>query len=281
MNTLRILGLSLAVVAGMLLISGALGFSSTTADRNVSVAVVEDDEAFVGYDEVPHAQSDFIISVVGEPEHSLVEIENRFASPIEITDVESESDNVEVELTDKPTSVEAGSSLSITGRLTCSDTFIAIEQVGITVKVEAPSVEAELGGETSSREFTVLCISNPFDGLEFNHPGSEGRLTARTAQFASEMGLGEDVAVGQQVQAELAIANENGTVGRVSGQWTVPRGNVDTDLGNGYKLVEVELQEQNVIFRHPNWRALSKQGTGSIDIEAALNSPELDTFEPD
>ncbi|WP_336326223.1 hypothetical protein [Halovenus sp. HT40] len=280
MNTLRLLSLGLAITAALLLVSGSLGFTSTTADRGVSVGVADDENAYVGYDEVPHAPFDFVISVEGHPEHSLVEIENRLDSPLEVTGVESESDTIGVDLTGRPTNVGAGSNADITGRLTCNDAFIAKERVGITVEVEATSVEAEIDGETTSREFTVLCVSNPFDNLELKHSQRGGMSTATTAQSAPGMRLGERVTAGQRVRAELAIMNENGTVERVSGSWTVPRGGLETDLGNGYELVGVELQGQGVSFTHPNRRA-AQRGNGDIDIQTALNSPALDTFDPE
>lgn len=47
MTNLKLLSVALAVAAAAALVTGSAGFSSVTADRGVSISVVEDDEALV------------------------------------------------------------------------------------------------------------------------------------------------------------------------------------------------------------------------------------------
>jgi hypothetical protein len=274
MNTLRLLSLGLAVAAALLLVSGSLGFTSTAADRDISVTTADDDSAYVGYEPAPDSWSGSIIALADKTEHSLVEVDNRLDSALEVTDVRSESTHIDVEPTKKPSDIGPGTSGTIRGQLTCDEALIAIERVGVTVTVEATSVEAKIDGDERSREFTAVCLNNPFDHLEYTHQGSSAASTATTASRAA----GERVTPGDSVQAVLTISNENGTVDRVPGRWIIPRRGIETDLGGGYELVGVEFPRQGLTFAPPGATRAAQPDTGSINIARAVDA--LDGFEP-
>lgn len=157
MNTLRTAGLGLAIVASLLLVSGTLGFTSTTADRDVSVAVVEDDKAFVGYEvEKDHRR----LNASEDDEVELVEIENRLGQEVNVTDVVLDSHGgVEFGEVEKP-QIDPGHEAELTADLE-QCTSDSETEVSVTVTVEGDSVEATLFGdsdsETVGRSFTVTC----------------------------------------------------------------------------------------------------------------------------
>jgi hypothetical protein len=273
MNTLRLLSLSLAVAAALLLVSGSFGFTSTTADRGVSVTTADDDSAYVGYEPTPKSWFGTVIALADKTEHSLVRVDNRLSSSLEVTDIRSESTYIDVEPTKKPSDIRPGTSETIRGQLSCDEALIAIERVGVTVTVEATSVEAKIDGDKRSREFTAVCLNNPFDHLEYTHHGSSGVSTATTASRPA----GERVTAGDSVEAVLTISNENGTVDQVSGTWTMPSGGIETDLGGGYELVEVRFPRQDLTFAPPGSTRVAQSDTGTIDIEQAVDA--LDGFE--
>ena len=74
MNGSRPLSLLLAGLAVSMLVFGSGGFTSVTAERSLSVAVVDTDEAYVGVDAIQRGQSGTVT----------VTVTNRFAEPLTV-----------------------------------------------------------------------------------------------------------------------------------------------------------------------------------------------------
>lgn len=158
MNLLRSASVTLAVIAAAVLMFGTVGFGSTTADRGMSVAVVDDDNAYVGYE-----TSD--IEANASDEVSLVEITNRFGSDtaVDVVNVTIDVDGVNasgivIEPAHLPDSIGPGESGTVTGTVEqCS--LGETGTVQVTVEVEGGDVKAEILGDPEQREFEINCVS--------------------------------------------------------------------------------------------------------------------------
>lgn len=160
MNTLRTAGLGLAIVASLLLVSGTLGFTSTTADRGVSVNVANDENAFVGYESEDKTDVNPNTSQI-----SVISVENRFEQSINVTDVELSSDNEKISLSPEsreelPENIETGDTGEVEAAVDCTPSEEA--EVSVTVTVSGDSIDVVLsdGSETVERSFTVSCVGN-------------------------------------------------------------------------------------------------------------------------
>ncbi|MXR50748.1 hypothetical protein GRX03_03895 [Halovenus sp. WSH3] len=145
----------LVVIAGVLLLSGTFGFTATTADRGISVAVANDSKAFIGYE-------------AHEPEGvragqgvDIIEIKNRFAQNISVTHVRLSVSEEGINLTDPstPERVEPGHSATIEAEVASCDRG-ASGTVTAEVTVKGEDVSATLAdgdSEGVERSFTVTC----------------------------------------------------------------------------------------------------------------------------
>jgi hypothetical protein len=153
MNALRTASVGLAIVAGLLVLSGSLAFSSATAERSVSVDVVNDNQAFIGY-ESNDIQN---LNASKTDEVTAVEIENRFSQDVRVTDLTlaSTSDSVQLSNPDQP-DIQSGHSESIRATVERCEPG-ASATVSVTVTVSGDGIKAQLsdGGET--RSFEVSC----------------------------------------------------------------------------------------------------------------------------
>ena len=139
--------LALALVVG---VTGTGGFSAAEADRNVAVAVTDDENAYVGYD----APEDVSLNTTAEDETALLTVTNRLHTPIEITNVNVEpaSANVTVE---KPTGeFDPGDEKTVSLTDCEEDTG---ETVYVTIEVEGTDVSVTLSGTT--RPIEIECHS--------------------------------------------------------------------------------------------------------------------------
>jgi hypothetical protein len=150
MNNLRFASIALALVASTGLVFGSVGFSSVAADRGVSVAVADDENALVGY------ESDRI-EVTGTQTGNLVTVENRLGTDAKVTNAEvsvNDTDVATVEDVTEP-SVLVGRSVDIKAEITCE----ADDETDVTVSVTVAGegVTAEIDGEPNYRTFTLDC----------------------------------------------------------------------------------------------------------------------------
>jgi len=154
MNTLRTLSLTLAAIAALSLAFGTVGFTSASLERGVSVDVVSDDQAFIGYETTAK-------SGVSEGDTiELVEIENRLGQEITVDEVQvsTSEGGFSVEQTSTPGGIGVGENGTVTGEVeTCEDD----PTVQVTVSVSGTGVYATIFGDTATREFEVECASNP------------------------------------------------------------------------------------------------------------------------
>jgi hypothetical protein len=145
MSKLAAASLALAVVATATLAFGTGGFTSSAADRGVSVDVASDGNALVGY------HTDSVTATSGETV-PLVTIRNRLSSPVTVSGVSVEAGSFDVDVVDKPT-LGSGERGAITGEVTCTPGDE--EAIAVTVTVTGGGVSASIDGAT--REFTVAC----------------------------------------------------------------------------------------------------------------------------
>jgi len=154
-----ILTLGGASAGAMTIGSGA--FSSAQVERGVSVSVVDDDHALVGYDS-PSDDVDGKQVAHGE-QVGLVTVENRFAGDVEISiedvTLDVTPDNGEypnvTEVTYDDGTFGPGHSETIKGAIECTDNGERAT-VELTVRVTGEGVSAELFGDTETRRFDIV-----------------------------------------------------------------------------------------------------------------------------
>jgi hypothetical protein len=143
--------IALAVVLGT---AGSGAFSSAETDRSVSVAVVDDDEAYVGYDPVT-------VNATDGDTVALVTVTNRFQAPLDVTEVsitEPLDGNLSVDVTApaQPTEIGVGGTGDVVATVGCEGPVDGAE-IGVTVSVSGTGVAATLLGEREHRTVTVSC----------------------------------------------------------------------------------------------------------------------------
>jgi hypothetical protein len=293
MNTLRLLSLVLAATALILLVSGTLGFDTTTADRELEVETVPDDEAYVGYEQAPKdiffgKFDDTIITYSGK-RVPLVEVTNRFTSSFDVTNVAADTERISIQHADEPTGVGPGESATIEGETRCDDAFLVTkEYVGVSVTVEATDTRAELDGDAVQRKAKIICFNIPFK--KFKHHVKTGTGAHSNGVGTQSTGVGPasqstgNVAGGDQLRATVWLEDtQNGTVERVPGTWdnTERIRSLNPSLGDGVRVVAVELDDLGVAFAAPGWNQRKARSTGGgFDVGPYLDDPSLRPFDP-
>lgn len=153
MGRIRTLSLALATVAVAGLLVSSMGFTSVTATRGVSVDVVSDEDAYIGYDSADLRVSD------GD-RVALVTVANRLFGPVSVTDVSVASAHVGFENVSNP-SLAPGEQAPIEGTVVCSSA--TTDTVELTVILEGEGVMATIYGDTVTREFDVTCAAPSAD----------------------------------------------------------------------------------------------------------------------
>ena len=153
MNGRKFVSLVLAGAAVLTLAFGSGAFTSVSAERGVSVAVVSDENAYVGY------ESSDVVVTDGESV-DLVTVENRFAGEIAIEDVTvKEGDGLVGDVDYDTSNISSGDPTAIEW---VSDGCDApkTETVVMDVTVEGTGVWADIDGDTETRRFDVTCIGS-------------------------------------------------------------------------------------------------------------------------
>lgn len=149
----RQIGFVLIVLVALLSIVATGGFSTAEAERGITVAVVDDDEAYLGYDEPDHT-----VEVNGTETVTLVKVTNRFPHDLtELATTVRAGDPVSVDnVNDNVGTISSGDTAAITGEITCSR---AGSTATVIVDVTASSSETEvtLDGDTTYRRFSIEC----------------------------------------------------------------------------------------------------------------------------
>lgn len=166
MRPTRILALTLAVLAATGLLVSSVGFTSVTAERGVSVSVVDDDSAYVGYN-----SNDLTVSDGDRVE--LVTVTNRLFGELNVTEVKISADSMSFTNLHYPT-MESGESGTIEGDVACEAG--TTETIQVTVTVSGTGMWAKIFGdsETQEREFDVTCdgpSEAQIDGVDFKGAG--------------------------------------------------------------------------------------------------------------
>ena len=172
-----ILSLGGASAGAMTIGSGA--FSSAEMERGVTVSVVEDDSAFVGYDNASDPKGHKHVTDDGPID--LVTVENRFANEVNLSvskfsvtpesgdypDIDPDSlklSGKDESPDDEPVDLGPGESVdlgpsesgTIRGTVVCNGNSERAA-VAVTIRVEGGGVSAEVFGDTETRQFDIIC----------------------------------------------------------------------------------------------------------------------------
>ena len=150
LRRVAVLLLGLAVIAAVV---GTQAPTAVDAERGVSVTVVDDDEAYVGYE----ARSVTVTNTTTQTATAtLVTVENRFPSSVEVTDVSVDTSSaLHIDVLDDTGSITPGESASIRAEIRCDRTVD--DSVPVSVTLEGEGVQATLDGATDTRRVSVDC----------------------------------------------------------------------------------------------------------------------------
>lgn len=259
MSKLRVASVVVLVVASTGLLFGSMGFNSVAADRGVSVAVVDDDSALVGYDSGT-------VHVTGNERVDLVTVTNRLSSDASVTNVTvtTDADDVTVSGLSEPT-LGPGESEPVAADVHCPGNRNVLVTVSVTV--EGEGVTAAISGDTTTRSFELDCGGNgESSGPRFNGKGN--------------VDFGE--ANGETVTVTYWTASKQ------SGDWTVDEQSVDAEVNAAGKLrsqvgatgsqpfVAVYVHEWNETYVHPGLDRTSGTVDESSSGDAVVEDGEFD-----
>jgi hypothetical protein len=150
----RRIAVVLFALAVLLTVSGTGAYSATSADRGLTVDVVDDDEAYVGYEPGE-------IYAVNTTNHTttetLVTVTNRFSSPVELTDVDVDAHPaLMIRVIEDSATIESGDSVDLPAGIECDEEIISSD-VEVSVSVDGDDVPATLDGEPETRTVSVSC----------------------------------------------------------------------------------------------------------------------------
>lgn len=148
MNKIRALTLALLVIVSTGFVFGSFGFTSVSAERGVSVQVVNDDRAYVGY------QSSDLTVRDGETV-DLVAVKNRFTNSIDIGDITIEDGNFTISNLTPPTNIPPGERRDIRGTVECTPNVT--QEIELTVTLRGGGVTTQIFGDAETREFSLTC----------------------------------------------------------------------------------------------------------------------------
>jgi len=236
--------------------SGAMGvgtgaFSTVEAERGVSVDVVDDSKAFVGYRSddrtVPNDTND-------DGTVDLVTVTNRFAQKIEVVDAAIDDGS---ECFGEPSVPDGEFEPGQSARITAKPSLEPGEQVdvAVTISVEAAGVSAEVFGDTETREFTVEQAAGTSSLVRYNGGG--------TINVGSPNQIGDAIAV-----TVYRIPNGNPSEEAKRNSLSSPE-TVAIELGKNQNLSGrvVAVEVDGVIHQHPDWNesACAFSGSGGGD----------------
>lgn len=130
---------------------GTGAFSSTEAERGVSVNAVDDSRAFVGYRSDDRVLPD---DANDDGTVDLVTVTNRFATKFEVVDAAIDDGSEHFGAPDVPDGeFDPGQSATVTAEPNLEPGEEV--DVSVTISVEGADVSAEVFGDTETREFVV------------------------------------------------------------------------------------------------------------------------------
>lgn len=148
----RRISLILLALATLFCIVAAGGFNTAEADRGLTVTVVDDENAYLGYE-----TSDVVADGLNDTATvTLIELTNRL--PHGLTAVETTVEEGDAALSVDATdigSIEPGETVAITGEVDCSAETTS--EVTVSVTASGDAVEVFLDGDTADRRFEIDC----------------------------------------------------------------------------------------------------------------------------
>lgn len=223
---------------------GTGAFSSMETERGVSMNVVDDDRAFVGYQSSDRHLPD---DANDDGTVDLVTMTNRFAQKLSVVDATIDDGSEYFQGTNVPADeFEPGQSVTVTAEPNLEPS----EQVdvAVTIAVEGPGVSAEVFGDTETREFVVSQKGETASLVRYNGRGtinvgtrSQNGDTVEIDVYRIQNG---ESAEDPSVEKDEAVEVESGKDEQFDG-WVV--------------AVEVD----GVIYQHPGWDADACEFNGS------------------
>lgn len=177
--------LALATVA--VFATGAFGFTSVSAERGVSVAVVDDENAFLGLPNEPSVTCEVADDTETGCTVALVDVTNQFSTAL--TDVSASATDDEVSLS-TPGEIGVGETETIRGTVTCDpdEGEQTTRTYELTVSVDGEDVSAT----KYDKAVTVTCVGveDPLDsvGVRFDGCGN-AEVTGDAEDFPLEATL--------------------------------------------------------------------------------------------
>lgn len=148
MNKTKLLTLILLLIVSTGFIFGSFGFSSVSAERDVSVQVVSDERAYVGYQ-----TSD--LTVRDGDTADLVTVKNQYRSTIHTTDTTIDDGSFTISNLTNPTNIPPGKEKVIRGSVECTPN--ATQEIELTITITGSDISAHIFGDTATREFYLTC----------------------------------------------------------------------------------------------------------------------------
>lgn len=269
---------------------GSGAFTSSTAQRGVNVNIVPDGQAPVGYvvqSDQETADGTPVITVpIGDRQTiPLVRIQNRLAGAAQITGVEiepatrGEPELVDVEWDTAP--FPAGEGTTIRGTVACTET--GHTTIGLSVSVEAPSLNAEVSGTTTIRQFQIRCVTSkdlsnltPDFMIQNGEEDRDGSVGSESTRVVFN-GLGTVSLRHPQdgfVNVRFHVGNKTGAKKEMS---VTPRSiekvKTNEQVGgsrfSSESIVGIQIGGSDSIYLHPSWnqdRCAFDKGSGGTVV---------------
>lgn len=259
MRTFRLLSLLFALAAVTGLVLGSSGFSAMAADRGVEIGVADDEDAYLGFEQV----NDTVVS--GEST-VIVEYTNQFGTDLDefragdVT-VVGDAEMTTLTTTNGPDSVGAGEVARVAVTLHCA----APETVDLRFEANGS------GGGVSvatNRVRTVTCLPSAtieavrYDGLGNAKVNPDGpNTTVEAVVWLREKGSGDLV-------ADRFTGDD-----RLDASTPVKPQLVGTDPANR-DVAAIEFPNEGVAFFHPGWDAGDHaNASGGDGVVVAVDDP--------
>lgn len=232
---LRTLSLVLAFMAATGLVLGTAGFSVAGADRALSIGIVDDEDAYLGFEEL-HEGDGPVELTDGEPK-ALVEYRNQVTENLTHLDVEVTAEAVghgtpTASVEDAPDHLDVGQN----GSVVVAVDFGGADEVELTFEANGTGDDVTVDKE---RTVTVVPETVEVDDVIYNGVGS-----------AFIEPIGQDGAV----EAIVWYASDGDDV--VEPEMYTGDDRLDTSSPvSGSKIAAIEFPDQGIAFVHPQWDA--------------------------
>ena len=169
------------VTGGLGLLSGSGAFSATQADREVTVEVVGDDEAYVELTDLTGGSSGEVISPTIEERHvGFLRVGNQFGTEIRVGSVfisaGSAPDDFDVsfEIPDGASNIEPGDSVEIEADVDAPDSGVDKKDIEFTIEIETTDGEPVVADATITRTLSVDIEEANVEEVGFRGGSSSG-----------------------------------------------------------------------------------------------------------